>query len=151
MIVVTAPEPTAITDGYAAIKAISREKGFGRVRLVVNMAGDPKEARQVSVRVQAVARRVLGIDVDYLGHVVHDTHVPLAVRRRRPLLREYPHAPASVCIRDLGQRLLGEEVPRRSRGFFKRFASALHGIMSGSDALERPARERSTLHLEVLR
>jgi flagellar biosynthesis protein FlhG len=130
VVVVTAPEPTAITDGYAAIKAISREKGFGRIRLVVNMAGDPQEAQRVSERVQTVARRFLGIDVDYLGHVVQDAHVPMAVRRRRPLLREYPYTPASVCIRDLGQRLLGEDVPKRTRGFFKRFASALHGILS---------------------
>lgn len=128
VLVVTVPEPTAITDGYALIKAISKEKGFGRIRLIVNMAMDGKEAARVSERIQGVARRFLGTEVEHLGHVVMDDRVHRAIRRRRPLLLEQPHAPASVCIKTLAQKLLSERQSSRSRGFFKRFASAIHGV-----------------------
>lgn len=128
VLIVTVPEPTAITDGYALAKAISREKGFGRIRLVVNMALDGKEATRVSERIQNVARRFLGIEVDHFGHVVMDDRVPRAIRRRRPLLLEQPHAPASVCIKTLAHKLLSETVSQKSRGFFKRFAGAIYGV-----------------------
>jgi len=128
VLVVTVPEPTAITDGYALIKAISKEKGFGRIRLVVNMVMDGKEAGRVVERIQSVARRFLGIEVEHFGHVVMDDRVHRAIRRRRPLMLEQPYAPASVCIKTLAQKLLSEEPSSRARGFFKRFASAIHGV-----------------------
>ncbi len=130
IIVVTVPEPTAITDGYAVVKAISREKGCGRIRLVVNMASGAREALRVSERIRLVARRFLGIEVDHLGHVVLDDHVRLAVRRRRPLLLDSPQSPAAACTRKLAQKMIGEKSHSVAHGFFKRFASAISGIMS---------------------
>jgi flagellar biosynthesis protein FlhG len=129
-IVVTSPEPTAITDGYAVIKAISREKGFGRIRLLVNLVHDRAEARRVTDRIQMVARRFLGIEVDGLGHIVWDDFVRHAVRRKRPFLLEHPRSPASLCVRAIAEKILGERPAIPSGGFFKRFASAIHGVLS---------------------
>ena len=130
VIIVTCPEPTAITDGYAMIKAISREKGFGRIRLVVNFARDALEASRVTQRIQMVSRRFLGIEVDCLGHIVSDEMVRTAVRRRRPFLLECPGCPAASCVRAIAERILGEEPAVRSRGFLKRFVSQIHGVLS---------------------
>jgi len=129
-IVITTPEPTAITDGYAVIKAISREKGFGRIRLVINLVSDANEAARVTERIQMVSRRFLGIEVDYLGYILQDDQVRWATRRKRPLLLEFPKSPAAQCVRALGEKILGEEPGGRARGFFKRFASAIHGVLS---------------------
>jgi flagellar biosynthesis protein FlhG len=130
VLVVTVPEPTAITDAYAVVKAVSREKGYGRMRLVVNMCSSSGEAARVGGRIQSVARRFLGIETDCLGHVVLDEQVRLAVRRKRAVLLDAPRSPAAACFRRLAERLVGEEPNARARGFFKRFASAIHGVMS---------------------
>jgi len=130
VMVVTCPEPTAITDGYAVIKAISREKGFGRIRLVVNLALDTGEALRVAERIQMVSRRFLGIEVDYLGTILQDDQVRLAIRRKRAFFLEFPRCPASGCMRALAEKILGEEPTVKSRGFFKRVASAIHGVLS---------------------
>lgn len=127
VMVVTTPEPTAITDSYAAIKAISREKGAGRVRLVVNMASSRREAARVGDRICSVARKFLGMEVEVLGCILDDDAVRMAVRRRFPLLLEYPKSRAANCIRDLAGEILADRAVPRSRGFFKRFASAIHG------------------------
>jgi flagellar biosynthesis protein FlhG len=129
VVVVTCPEPTAITDGYAVIKAVSREKGFGPIRLVVNLAHDSIEALRVAHRIQTVSRRFLGIEVDYLGHVLSDEMVRYAVRRKRPFFLEYPACPATACVRALAEKVLGEEPAIRSRGFFKRFVSQIQGVL----------------------
>lgn len=128
-IVITIPEPTAITDGYAVIKAVAREKGAGRIRTVVNMVDDGREALRASERIRAVARRFLGVEVEHLGHVFQDDCVRRAVRSRRPLLLEHPESQAARCIREIARSVLGEGARRQSTGFFKRFAGAIQGAL----------------------
>ncbi len=129
VLVVTTPEPTAITDGYALVKAIAREKGHGRIRLVVNQALDRVEAGRVSERLRAVSRRFLGIEVDNLGYVLLDERVRAAVRRRKPFVLETPRAPAAVCIRGIAERILGEPAlaPAAGPGFLGRLFAGLGG------------------------
>ena len=130
VIVVTTPEPTSITDGYAVVKAISREKGAGRVRLVVNLSNGSAEAARVFERIQAVSRKFLGTEVSFLGHIVSDDQVRQAVRRRRPFYLENPRSPASQCVRGLAEALVGDATAVRNVGFIKRFASAIGGVLS---------------------
>jgi len=127
VLVVTTPEPTAVTDGYALIKAIAREKGAGRIRLVVNQARDRAEAGRVSERLRIVSRRFLGIEVQDLGYVLSDEEVRTAVRRRRPFALEATRSPAAVCVRAIAERILEEtRVPSPGgRGFLQRFAAAI--------------------------
>jgi flagellar biosynthesis protein FlhG len=127
VLVVTTPEPTAITDGYALIKAIAREKGHGRLRLVVNQALDRVEAGRVSERLRTVSRRFLGLEVDNLGYVLLDERVRSAVRRRRPFVLETPRAPAAACIRGIAERILGGAscAPPAGAGFLSRLYTGL--------------------------
>ncbi len=127
IIVVTTPEPTAITDGYAMIKTVSREKGAGRIRLVVNQAADRIEAGRVSERIRMVSKRFLGVDVDNLGHILTDDRVRKCVRRRRPFVQECPRAPASIGVRQICDRLLSERADDEVGRFYRRFADALEG------------------------
>jgi flagellar biosynthesis protein FlhG len=124
VIVVTTPEPTAITDAYATIKTLARQKRCGPIHLVVNLARDHHEAGRVAERLRLVSRKFLGIEVRNLGHLLADDRVRLAVRRRRPFLLESPRGPASMGVREIAARLLGEE-PAPRKGFFQRFAEAL--------------------------
>src|SRR3954463_593954 len=63
VLVVTTPEPTAITDAYAVIKVITRSGGDShlmhaadqRISLLVNQARSPGEARVVHERIAKVA------------------------------------------------------------------------------------------------
>lgn len=125
IVVVTTPEPTAITDGYAMIKTLSREKGCGSIQLVVNQAVDRLEAGQVSERIRMVSRRFLGLEVENLGHILSDNRVQKAVRRRRPFVLESPRGPASSGVRQICDRLLAEDTEARHDGFYKKFAEVL--------------------------
>jgi len=80
ILVVTVPEPTAITDAYALMKVVSRQCGERRFRLVVNLASGRKEALDVFRRVALAADRFLGVAVDLAGFVPRDAAVGRAVR-----------------------------------------------------------------------
>src|SRR5438105_14080714 len=63
VLIVTTPEPTAITDAYAVIKVISRDGSPRRLSLLVNQARGPAEALVVHERIAKVAQQFLGVRV----------------------------------------------------------------------------------------
>jgi MinD-like ATPase involved in chromosome partitioning or flagellar assembly len=62
--------------------------------------------------------------------MVWDDLIRQAVRRKRPFLLEDPRAPASLCVRAIAEKICGERPAVGSGGFFKRFASAIQGVLS---------------------
>jgi len=130
VLVVTTPEPTAITDAYAVIKVISKQDGgelLGtperRLSLLVNQVRSAAEARVVHERIAKVARQFLGVPVLDGGYVVTDEQVPLSVRRRIPFTLAAPKCPASQCVAQLAMRLeQGVAGQGDSGGFFNRMS-----------------------------
>lgn len=127
LLVVTTPEPTSITDAYALIKAVSRQREQLPVRLLVNMARDKAEARRVYERMAAVCRRFLGLALSDAGHVLLDPAVSQAVRRRAPFVIDAPDCPAALCVAQLAHKLDSRAAEPRGHGFFRRVASWLAG------------------------
>lgn len=128
VIVVTTPEPTAITDAYAMVKVISKDGGDRRISLLVNQVTSPGEARAVYERISRVARQFLGISVYDAGYIFDDDAVPQAVRRRVPFVIGNPRCPASACIAQLAVRLQQGVADKISEGgFFQRMTRWFRG------------------------
>lgn len=98
VLVVTTPQPPAITDAYATIKSLEREKFSGKTSLFVNMADDRTEAAATFERIAGVAKKFLNYSVANGGYMLHDRAVELAVRQREPLVLKYPASKASSCL-----------------------------------------------------
>lgn len=121
-LLVTTPEPTAITDAYGLMKASIRRDPKPYLKLIVNRASSLMEAQKVGQKIQRVGREFLNARLDLLGYILEDSAVPRAVRRRRPFLIDAPDAKVSQCMKHLGKRLLDPEraaEPRGVRNFFE--------------------------------
>lgn len=127
ILVVTTPEPTAITDAYAVIKTATRQADDLDMKLLVNQVRDEAEARMVYDRVSGVCRRFLGTTPRYAGHVLSDARVPHAVRRRQPFVLEHPSSPASMCLHRLAHRIDRHASTPRDHGLLRRMAAWLVG------------------------
>jgi len=106
-LIVTTPEPTAITDAYGIIKIIATEienLDLG-LKLVVNRVKSVVEGKRVAERVINIAGQFLNLKVDYLGFVYDDPVVHTAVVRQKPFLVLEPKSRAALCIRHLVGRL----------------------------------------------
>jgi len=124
VIIVTTPEPTAITDAYGIIKIIATEiesLNLG-LKLVVNRVKSVTEAKKVAERVINIAGQFLNLRVDYLGFVYDDEMVHNAVVRQKPFLVMDSKGKASMCIRHIMGRLENIEYKEGSgiAGFLKR-------------------------------
>ncbi len=123
VLVVTTPQPTALTDAYATIKALRRERCTGQIGLFVNMADSRSEATGVYRRLAGVAERFLNYSVADCGYMVHDTAVELAVKARCPFVICYPGSNASACIAAVARQIAYSLGGGESRGgFFRRVA-----------------------------
>jgi flagellar biosynthesis protein FlhG len=106
-LIVTTPEPTAITDAYGIIKIIATEienLDLG-LKLIVNRVKSVVEGKRVAERVINIAGQFLNLKVDYLGFIFDDPVVHTAVVRQKPFLILEPKSRASLCIRHLLGRL----------------------------------------------
>jgi flagellar biosynthesis protein FlhG len=117
IIVVTTPEPTAILDAYAIIKAIANQPTDAPVRLVVNRVSDADEARGVAATLNRVCQQYLSRPLSEIGFVLEDIHVGKAVRQQHPFYLLYPHSEASACIHTVACTLLGKENESPAQGF----------------------------------
>ena len=105
VVIVTTPEPTAITDAYAVMKVLVRCGTSGKISVMVNMARNRDEALQVHERITSVARQFLKTDIAFAGYVVADAAVQQAVRKRAPFVRQYPNSAAAQCIHAWANRI----------------------------------------------
>jgi flagellar biosynthesis protein FlhG len=105
VLVITTPEPTAITDAYAVVKVISRDNAERRVSLLVNQVRNAGEARIVHDRIAKVARQFLSMRIYDAGFIPADEQVSAAVRKRSPFVISAPRCPASHAVAQLAMRL----------------------------------------------
>lgn len=126
VILVTTPEPTAITDAYGLVKAMTVKKREGVVHLVVNKVESAEEADVVASKLTIVAERFLKLHLEMLGFIVDDILVSKAVKSQEPFLLKYPKAEATQCIYKLAAHLTNNEYfDKRNNGvrsFFNKMA-----------------------------
>jgi flagellar biosynthesis protein FlhG len=71
-VVVTAPEPTALTGAYALVKSVHFQVPDLPIDMLVNRCLMADDGPQTHVRLAAAAGRLLGRDIRYLGAVPED-------------------------------------------------------------------------------
>ncbi len=124
-VIITTPEPTAITDAYGIIKIIATEfdsLNMG-LKLVVNRAKSAADAKSVADRMINIAGQFLNLKVDYLGFIYDDDAVQKAVLRQKPFMVLDPKSKASLCVQHVVDRM-DRNKPIEPRGFgtvLKRF------------------------------
>ena len=133
VIVITTPEPTAITDAYGIIKSIASQSADKPVKLIVNRVASVAEGKRVAQRVINIAGQFLNVKVENLGFIFDDIYVGKSVRIQKPFILSYPKSKASVCVSMIADRIANRQTtePRGSgmTAFFK-------NLFSGSEEIE---------------
>lgn len=120
-IVVTVPEPTAITDAYAVIKVLSRHRADPCAGILLNMVEGASQAEELFGQLRRVIRHFLQVEVGFVGHVLRDECVGRAVCEQKPFSVCFPYAKASRSLSDVTKTLTapGRRVPQ-SKPFWDR-------------------------------
>ncbi len=111
VLIVATPEPTSLTDAYAAIKVLAMQQKRQHVRLVINQAARPGDGRAIASQLQQVLDRFVTTDsgrpmrLMHMGDIPADPTVREAVMRRQLLLLQTPGCPAALAISQLAGKV----------------------------------------------
>lgn len=134
IVVVTSPEPTALTDAYALIKVLYTSYQEKHFRVIVNSVRDQAEALDVFKKLSMAAERFLSISLDYLGFIPFDDSLRKSVRMQKAVVERFPMSPSARQLKEIASRLNSEEISAE-KGSIQFFWNALlKGRTSGASA-----------------
>jgi len=120
-LVVTTPDPTAMTDAYAMIKVLVKNNYEGNISLVVNMADSKAEGKKVYRQIANVASRFLDRDIYEAAILLKDNKLASSVKMQKPVTLAYPKAHITYSLAALAAKLDSPVTPRnQQQGFFKK-------------------------------
>jgi flagellar biosynthesis protein FlhG len=106
LLVVTVPEPVALTDAYALIKIVSWQVPELGIDVLVNRTKNDAEGTTTFDRLRTAAERFLRRPLHYLGAVPEDDAVGAAMRGQPPLLLGAEAGPAVRALRSIAAHQL---------------------------------------------
>ena len=125
-LVVVCDEPASITDAYALIKVLARERGVGQVQVVANMVRSPQEGRGLYDKLSRVCERFIGdVSLNYLGAVPQCDWLRMAVQRQQAVVRAYPASPSARALTEIARRTARWQAPAAPRGHVEFFVERM--------------------------
>lgn len=112
VVIVATPEPTSLTDAYAAIKVLAMQQKRQHVRMIVNQAARPGDGRAITGQLQQVIDRFVMTDsgrplrLIHMGDIPADPAVREAIMRRQLLQLLTPGCPAALAISQLANKMV---------------------------------------------
>ncbi|WP_189457927.1 MinD/ParA family protein [Cognatilysobacter bugurensis] len=125
VIIVVCDEPASVTDAYALVKVLSRERGVTRVQVLANQVGSPQEGRHLFEKLERVSARFLDVTMSYLGAIPRDEWLRRAVQRQEAVVEAFPSSPSALAFRDVARRASQWQVPQGPRGHVEFFLERL--------------------------
>ncbi len=121
-LLVLTPEPTSLTDAYALIKVMKLHHGVDKFKVLVNMAPDMKEAKEVFKKLYMACDHFLsGVSLDLVGVIPRDQNMRKAVINQTPLCKIAPSSPACVKIAEAAKKITNWKATSELDGNIKFF------------------------------
>ena len=128
ILVVTTPEPTAITDAYALMKLLSTQYHQKRFLLAVNAVRSADEGLDVFEKLTMVSGRYLDIFLDYVGCVPFDKKMHESVRQQQVMIDLFPEHKVAKAFVDLADNLVALPANNQAQGTLQFFWKQFLGV-----------------------
>lgn len=108
VIVVTVPDPAAITDAYATIKVTARHRQS--IKMIMNQVYSVKEGASIFSKIEQVAKAHIETapELALLGSVQKDEKVAYSVKRRTHFVNDFPRANPTKQLEQIAQNILAD-------------------------------------------
>ncbi|MCF6265583.1 MAG: MinD/ParA family protein [Desulfuromusa sp.] len=128
ILVITTPEPTAITDAYALMKLLSTQYHQKRFLLAVNSVRGLDEGLDVFEKLTMVSGRYLDIFIDYLGCIPFDKKMHESVRQQQVMVDLYPDHKVAKSFNALAENLIDTPSDNQAQGTLQFFWKQFLGV-----------------------
>jgi flagellar biosynthesis protein FlhG len=136
VVVVLCDEPASLTDAYALVKVLARERGIRRFRVLCNRVRSRVHGQALFARFLAVCDRFLAVSVTHFGNVPEDAVFSRAAEAQRAVVDCFPSSAAGAALKELAARADRFDVPRIPSGGPTFFVERMLAAMPASFAAE---------------
>lgn len=113
VLVVLAPEMTAVADGYAQLKLLKHRRPGLVAGCIANMVDSGAEGDRVQRGFADLVRSFLGAEIDIRGYIPLDRGVRVAAKGQTAFVRALPLSPAAAAVARLATFLTERQPPVR--------------------------------------
>ncbi len=122
-ILITTPEPTALTDAYGMLKVLTEKQLKKKSLVVINSTRTVQQGYKTFSGLKKAAGQYLpSMEVAYLGDVRYDNAVSSAVHNFSPFVLSRPRSAASIAVKRIAWRLAAnsesEQPPKKGLAAF---------------------------------
>lgn len=125
IILVATPEPTALTDAYRVLKAVSLYQLKNKVKIIINQVQDISSGEEAFNKLLKTSEQFLKIELENVGYVFSDIRVGKAIMAQYPVILKYPNCLASNNISQICSTILGDENYSNNISSIKQFSNRL--------------------------
>lgn len=126
-IILTTPEPHAITDAYSIIKVILDRSKDVNLKLIINKCDSLQEGEAVGNRIAGVVRNFLNCSITLAGCILDSKIVTRSIKEQVPLSIAYPSSDVAKGIEAIVNAELGavsgKDASKNLSGFVNKFKS----------------------------
>lgn len=118
IMLVTTPEPHALTDALAFIKVMGERHGKSNVHVIVNQTISEVQGTRAYQGLSDTAKRHLGIEIQFAGSVPRDANMERAVMLQRAGDEQVKHTLAGQAWNEITRRMIERlrEMPQEETG-----------------------------------
>jgi len=109
ILIVTTPEPTAITDAYAMIKILHYKMKSPDISMIINMVQTDEEGKKIFNKINLIVQHFLNKSLKFAGSVPEDKYLQEAVKEQVPIIIKRPRSVSSTSIHNIAMSILKEE------------------------------------------
>ncbi|CAG4912341.1 unnamed protein product [Acidocella sp. C78] len=112
LVLISTGDPASLTDGYAVLKLLQRDRAERGApvdaRIVINQIETERAGRRAHAALARAARGFLRLDPPLLGIIQRDENIGEAIRGQRLFLSEFPQSPTAAALQSIARRLLAK-------------------------------------------
>lgn len=107
IIIITTPDPSAITDAYTAIKINAKVKS--EIFLLINMATRSQEALNIFLKMEKIAKdNIPDLKLHYLGNLLANHHVRNSTKYQELITKTEPFHAFTLDIENIAKSLIAK-------------------------------------------
>ncbi|WP_176142519.1 MinD/ParA family protein [Halobacillus hunanensis] len=122
-VIVTTPEPTSITDGYAMIKHLTKRNDALPIHVLINRTLSERSGLETFLRLETTVKKFIGKELLHLGAIPDDRSVIRAVINQLPFVLDEPRSQASKAVAKITEQYLtakGYQHERKTESFLSK-------------------------------
>ncbi len=129
-IIITTPEPHAITDAYSIIKVVLDKNRDISLKLIINKCETPQEGEAVLNKITGVVRNFLNYSMTPCGCILESKVVSRSLKEQVPLCISYPTSDVARCIEAIADAELGNQKTSLSGKSITNFVSKFKNLFN---------------------